>query len=88
MGRGQMIDQIIVLDAVIGLVTLLMFGSIINRNLGYLSAQLDSIESDNRKIKSDIEQMKQANQNNAYKEMQPKYLDPEALYRSYGGQLR
>ena len=83
-----MIDQIIILDAVIGLVTLLMFGSVINRNLGYLSAQIDSIESDNRKIKSDIEQMKKATQDNAFKAMEPKYLDPEALYKSHGGQVR
>ena len=88
-----MIDQIIILDAIIGLVTLLMFGSVINRNLGYLSAQIDSIESDNRKIKSDIEEIKKATGDNAFeamldKPLPPKYLDPEALYRSHGGQLR
>lgn len=72
---------------------LLIYMAGINRNICVVSDQLDALEIDMRKIKSDIEEIKKATGDNAFEAMldkpiQPKYLSPEDLYRSHGGQIR
>jgi hypothetical protein len=65
----------------------------LNRNICVVSDQIDALDVDIRKIKSDIEEIKKATGDNAFEAMldkpiQPRYLSPEDLYRSHGGQIR
>ena len=71
----------------------LYFMGFVNHNVCAVSYQLDELEIDIRKIKSDIEEIKKATGDNAFEAMldkpiQPRYLSPEDLYRSHGGQIR
>ena len=72
---------------------LLVYMAGLNRNICVVSDQIDALDVDIRKIKSDIEEIKKATGDNAFEAMldkpiQPRYLSPEDLYRSHGGQIR
>jgi len=78
---------------VIGFTFLLFFMGRINMNICTVSDKLDALQGDITQIKSDIEEIKKATGDNAFEAMldkpiQPKYLSPEDLYRSHGGQIR
>jgi hypothetical protein len=65
----------------------------LNRNICVVSDQLDALQVDITQSKSDIEEIKKATGDNAFEAMldkpiQPRYLSPEDLYRSHGGQIR
>lgn len=80
-------------EIVVGVLFILFFMGRININVCRVSDQIDALDVDIRKIKSDIEEIKKATGDNAFEAMldkpiQPRYLSPEDLYRSYGWQIR
>ena len=72
---------------------LLVYMAGLNRNICVVSDQLDALQVDITQSKSDIEEIKKATADNAFEAMldkpiKPRYISPEDLYRSHGGQIR